>query len=53
MKLVMTTSKLTHEQIERQREKGKREREKEIGKERANKMARVKWGRGKREENGK
>ena len=32
-------------------EKGKREREEEIGKERANKMARVKWGRGKREAN--
>ena len=33
------------------REEGKREREEEIGKERANKTARVKWGRGKREEN--
>ena len=32
--------------------KGKRKRE-EIGKERANKTARVKWGRGKREANGK
>ena len=29
------------------REKGEREREEEIGKERANKTARVKWGRGK------
>ena len=29
----------------------KREREEEIGKERANKTARVKWGRGKRESN--
>ena len=36
-----------------QTEKGKRKREKEIGKERANKTARVKWGRGKREANGK
>ena len=53
MKLVMMTSKLTQEQVERQREKGKRERKEEIGKERANKMARVKWGRGKREVNGK
>ena len=35
------------------KQKGKREREEEIGKERANKMARVKWGRGKREANGK
>ena len=33
--------------------KGKRERKEESGKERANKMARVKWGRGKREANGK
>ena len=40
---------LTHEQIE----KGKRKRKKEIGKERANKTARVKWGRGKREANDK
>ena len=32
--------------------KDKRKRE-EIGKERANKTARVKWGRGKREANGK
>ena len=39
---------LTHEQTE----KGKRKRE-EIGTERANKTARVKWGRGKREANGK
>jgi len=30
---------------------GKRKREEEIGKERANKTARVKWGRGKREAN--
>ena len=29
------------------------EKEEEIGKERANKTARVKWGRGKREANGK
>ena len=29
------------------------EKREEIGKERANKTARVKWGRGKREENGK
>ena len=34
---------LTHEQTE----KGKRKREEKIGKERANKTARVKWGRGK------
>ena len=53
MKLVMTTSKLTHEQAGRKREKGKREREEESGKERANETARVKWGRGKREANGK
>ena len=33
------------------REKREREREEEIGKERANKTARVKWGRGKREAN--
>ena len=33
------------------REKGEREREEEIGKKRANKTARVKWGRGKREAN--
>ena len=49
----INTSKLIHEQAERQREKGKREREEEIGKERPNKTARVKWGRGKREANGK
>ena len=49
----MATSNPTHKQTERQREKGKREREEEIGKERANKMERVKWGRGKREANGK
>ena len=36
-----------------EREKGEREREEEIGKERANKTTRVKWGRGKREANGK
>ena len=35
------------------KQKGKRKREEEIGKERANKTARVKWGRGKREANGK
>ena len=41
---------LTHEQTE----KGKRKiEEKKIGKERANKTVRVKWGRGKREANGK
>ena len=40
---------LTHEQTE----KRKRKREEKIGKERANKTARVKWGRGKREANGK
>ena len=40
---------LTHEQ----EEKGKRKREEKIGKERANKTARVMWGRGKREANGK
>ena len=40
---------LTHEQTE----KGKQKREEKIGKERANKTARVKWGRGKREANGK
>ena len=34
------------------KQKGKQKRE-EIGKERANKTARVKWGRGKREANGK
>ena len=39
---------LTHEHTE----KGKRKRE-ENGKERVNKTARVKWGRGKREANGK
>ena len=39
---------LTHDQTEK--DKGKREK---IGKERANKTARVKWGRGKREANGK
>ena len=33
--------------------KEREEKEKEIGKERANKTARVKWGRGKREANGK
>ena len=33
--------------------KRQREKEEEIGKERANKTARVKWGRGKREANGK
>jgi len=49
----MATSNRTHKKIERQREKGKREREEEVGKERANKTARVKWGRGKREANGK
>ena len=40
---------LTHEQTEKRQAK----REEEIGKERANKMARVKWRRGKREANGK
>ena len=49
----MATSNPTHKQTERQREKGKREREEEIGKEMANKMAMMKWGRGKREANGK
>ena len=34
-------------------EESERKRGEEIGKERANKMARVKWGRGKREANGK
>ena len=34
------------------KKKTEKEKEKEIGKERANKMARVKWGRGKREANG-
>ena len=45
----MATSNPTHKQTE----KGTRKRETEIGKERANKTARVKWGRGKREANGK
>ena len=36
----MATSNPTHKQIERWREKGKREREEEIGKERANKTER-------------
>ena len=49
----MATSNPTHRQTERLRKKGKWEREEEIGKERANKTARVKWGRGKREANGK
>ena len=49
----MATSNPTHKQTERQRKKGKREREEEIGKERANKTARVKCGRGEREANGK
>ena len=40
---------LTHEQTKSSKQK----REEEIGKERANKTARVKWGRGKREANGK
>ena len=38
---------------EQKNEEKATEREEEIGKERANKMARVKWGRGKREANGK
>ena len=42
-------NELTHEQIE----KGKQKRKEKIGKERANKIARVKWGRGKREANDK
>jgi len=47
----MATSNPTHKQTEkgkrkRGEEEGKRKRE-EIGKERANKTARVKWGRGK------
>ena len=45
----MATSNPTHKQTE----KGKQKREEKSGKERANKMARVKWGRGKREANGK
>ena len=45
----MATSNPTHKQTER----GKQKREEDIGKERANKTARVKWGRGKREANGK
>ena len=49
--------KQAHKQTEegkqkREEEEGKRKRE-EIGKERANKTARVKWGRGKREANDK
>ena len=47
----MATSNPTHKQTERQRKKSKREKEEEIVKERENKMARVKWGRGKREAN--
>ena len=49
----METSNPTHKQTEREKGKGKREREEEIGKEWVNKTARVKWGRGKREANGK
>ena len=45
-------SDLTHEQQKKASER-EREREREIRKERANKTARVKWGRGKREANGK
>ena len=45
----MATSSPTHKQTE----KGKRKKEEEIGKERANKTARAKWGRGKREAKGK
>jgi len=45
----MATSNPTHKQTE----KGKRKRQDKIGKERTNKMARVKWGSGKREANGK
>ena len=53
----MATSNPTHKQTEkgkrkREEEDDKRKRE-EIGKGRANKTARVKWGRGKREANGK
>ena len=43
----MATSNPTHKQTE----KGKRKREEEIGKERANKTTRVKWGIGKQEAN--
>ena len=43
----MATSNPTHKQTENRQAK----REEEIGKERANKTARVKWGRGKREIN--
>ena len=48
----MTTNRKTNTRASRKaKENGKREREVEIGKERANKTARVKWGRGKREAN--
>ena len=56
MRLAMTTSKQTSTRAnksKRAKEANGENREKEIGKERANKMARVKWGRGKREANGK
>ena len=43
--LAMTTKINWHKRSKRKKE--------EIGKERANKTARVKWGRGKREANGK
>ena len=45
----MATSNPTHKQTEKRQAKT----EEEIGKERVNKTTRVKWGRGKREANGK
>ena len=49
----IATSNPTHKQTERQREKANGKEEEEIRKERENKTARVKWGTGKREANGK
>ena len=43
-------NELTHGQTKK---KASKKRKEKIGKERANKTARVKWGRGKREANGK
>ena len=42
-----------NDKVTSKRKKASEREEKKIGKKRANKTARVKWGRGKREENGK
>ena len=49
----MTIPTIRANKRQARKRKAEKEKEKEIEKERANKTARVKWGRGKREANGK